>query len=155
MKKLILISALLFSFNGWAEDNERKSIMFDDAIVRIKIPESFSNEAILGKKIFESNCIECHGKNAVGRKKIGPPLVHKIYEPSHHNDMTFYRAVEMGVRGHHWMFGDMAAVENVTRDEVKSIKCNQAKASEMKLNRMNRSDIKSYHVTPIKPQCSK
>ena len=107
MKKLILISALLFSFNVWAEDNEMKSIMFDDAIVRIKIPESFSNEAILGKKIFESNCIECHGKNAVGRKKLGPPLVHKIYEPSHHNDMTFYRAVEMGVRGHHWMFGNM------------------------------------------------
>ena len=41
MKKLILISAVLFSFNGWADDNERKSIMFDDAIVRIKIPESF------------------------------------------------------------------------------------------------------------------
>ena len=121
MKKLILISALLFSFNGWAEENERKSIMFDDAIVKIKIPESLSNEAIRGKKIFESNCIECHGKNAVGRKKVGPPLVHKIYESSHHNDMTFYRAVAMGVRGHHWMFGNMPAVENVSRDEVSAI----------------------------------
>ena len=95
--------------------------MFDDAIVKIKIPESLSNEAIRGKKIFESNCIECHGKNAVGRKKVGPPLVHKIYEPSHHNDMTFYRAVAMGVRGHHWMFGNMPAVENVSRDEVSAI----------------------------------
>ena len=121
MKRLILISALLFSFNCWAEENERKSIMFDDAIVKIKIPESFSNEAMRGKKIFESNCIECHGKNAVGRKKVGPPLVHKIYEPSHHNDMTFYRAVAMGVRGHHWMFGNMPAVENVSRDEVSAI----------------------------------
>tara|TARA_Y100001970_G_C14212241_1_gene847587 strand:- start:2347 stop:2481 length:135 start_codon:yes stop_codon:yes gene_type:complete len=27
----------------------------------------------------------------------------------------------LGERGHHWMFGDMAAVENVTTDEVKSI----------------------------------
>ena len=95
--------------------------MFDDAIVKIKIPESLSNEALRGKKIFESNCIECHGKNAVGRKKVGPPLVHKIYESSHHNDMTFYRAVAMGVRGHHWMFGNMPAVENVSRDEVSAI----------------------------------
>ncbi len=121
MKKLILISALLFSLNGWTEENERKSIMFDDAIVKIKIPKTLSNEAIRGKKIFESNCIECHGKNAVGRKKVGPPLVHKIYETSHHNDMTFYRAVAMGVRRHHWMFGNMPAVENVSRDEVSAI----------------------------------
>ena len=30
MKKIILISALFFSLNGWAEENERKSIMFDE-----------------------------------------------------------------------------------------------------------------------------
>ena len=121
MKKLILISALLFSFNGWTEENPRSSIMFDDSIVRIKIPQILSNDAILGKKIFESNCIECHGKNAVGKKKIGPPLIHKIYESSHHNDSTFYRAVEMGVRGHHWTFGDMPAIDGITRNEVKAV----------------------------------
>ena len=95
--------------------------MFDDAIVKIKIPQTLSNEAILGKKIFESNCVECHGKNAVGKKKIGPPLIHKIYESSHHNDSTFYRAVEMGVRDHHWTFGDMPAIEGITRNEVKAV----------------------------------
>jgi len=27
----------------------------------------------------------------------------------------------MGVRGHHWMFGNMPAVENISRDEVSAI----------------------------------
>jgi len=81
--------------------------------------------AVNGKKLSPSKLLgklnDIAGKNAVGRKKVGPPLVHKIYETSHHNDMTFYRAVAMGVRGHHWMFGNMPAVENVSRDEVSAI----------------------------------
>lgn len=40
---------------------------------------------------------------------FGPPLVHKIYEPSHHGDMSFIMAVRNGVRAHHWRFGDMPA----------------------------------------------
>ena len=36
-----------------------------------------------------------------------PPLVHRIYEPSHHADAAFQLAVTRGVRAHHWTFGNM------------------------------------------------
>jgi mono/diheme cytochrome c family protein len=68
-----------------------------------------------GETLFESRCAECHGREAKGTDK-GPPLVHRIYEPSHHGDDAFYRAVREGVRGHHWPFGDMPPPdEDVTR----------------------------------------
>lgn len=56
-----------------------------------------------------------------GEKK-GPPLLHKIYEPSHHGDAAFQLAAKNGVRAHHWPFGDMAPVSReVTPDDVAHI----------------------------------
>ena len=54
---------------------------------------------------------------AAGSDK-GPPLVHKIYEPSHHGEESFYLAVRQGVRSHHWPFGDMPPVDGLSDDEV-------------------------------------
>lgn len=76
--------------------------------------------AEVGKAIFESKCAECHGRKANGTDK-GPPLVHKIYEPSHHGDAAFYLAVRQGVRAHHWPFGDMPPVAGVGDEEVAQI----------------------------------
>ncbi|MFZ8875205.1 MAG: cytochrome c, partial [Paracoccaceae bacterium] len=45
-------------------------------------------------------------------------LVHKIYEPSHHGDQSFQMAVAMGVRSHHWKFGNMPAIEGLSREDV-------------------------------------
>jgi hypothetical protein len=59
--------------------------------------------------------------NAAGQDGVAPPLVHIIYEPSHHGDESFQRAVAMGVRGHHWPFGDMPPVGGITRADVKMI----------------------------------
>lgn len=73
-----------------------------------------------GAAIFNSKCSKCHGLKGVGTDK-GPPLVHKIYEPNHHADMSFYRAAERGVRAHHWGFGDMPPVEGVSKDDVSAI----------------------------------
>ena len=52
---------------------------------------------------------------------VAPPLIHKIYEPSHHGDESFQRAVAVGVRAHHWKFGNMPAIEGLTRGDVKAI----------------------------------
>ncbi len=49
---------------------------------------------------------------------MAPPLVHKIYEPSHHGDEAFQRAVADGVNGHHWPFDDMPPVKGLTRGDV-------------------------------------
>lgn len=70
-----------------------------------------------GAALFERHCAECHGREAEGTDQ-GPPLVHRIYEPSHHGDASFYRAVRQGVRGHHWPFGDMPPVEGVNGEEI-------------------------------------
>ena len=88
-----------------------------NAMVAIQIP-SIEGNAVIGPRIFENACVECHGANAVGNEGAGPPLIHVIYEPSHHADEAFQRAVANGVRSHHWQFGDMQPVAGLTRGDV-------------------------------------
>ena len=71
-----------------------------------------------GQKLFAANCATCHGKIADGKAGLGPPLVHQYYEPNHHADAAFYRAAELGVRAHHWPFGDMPKQPQVSRDDM-------------------------------------
>ena len=73
-----------------------------------------------GAKLFADKCGSCHGQNATGSDK-GPPLVHKTYEPSHHGDEAFYRAVQQGVQSHHWPFGNMPPIEGVPDDQIGQI----------------------------------
>ncbi|NNG15778.1 MAG: cytochrome c, partial [Gemmatimonadales bacterium] len=73
-----------------------------------------------GEEVFDAHCATCHGSHAVGTDR-GPPLVHQIYEPSHHADEAFQRAVTFGVQAHHWNFGSMQPVEGVTREDVTEI----------------------------------
>jgi mono/diheme cytochrome c family protein len=88
--------------------------------VEIALPASFSQQAIAGRAAFEKNCKTCHGVNATGSSN-GPPLIHIIYEPSHHSDQSFHRAVRNGVQAHHWQLGDMPALEYVQPKQVDSI----------------------------------
>lgn len=77
-----------------------------------------------GKKLFAQHCATCHGADLKGSDKgdkKGPPLLHKIYEPSHHGDAAFQLAARNGVRAHHWPYGDMAPVPKVTPDDVSHI----------------------------------
>ncbi|MEK9642712.1 MAG: cytochrome c [Paracoccaceae bacterium] len=88
-------------------------------IVKIEIPGQLSEIAMLGKQAFDIKCASCHAENAVGHNGVAPPLVHKIYEPNHHGDESFQRAVAMGVRAHHWKFENMPAIEWMTRADMK------------------------------------
>ena len=90
-------------------------------LARVSVPDQLSDSALIGKKGFDTNCASCHGQNAAGQNGIAPPLIHKIYEPSHHGDESFQRAVAMGVRAHHWKFGNMPAIEGLTRADVQAI----------------------------------
>ena len=73
-----------------------------------------------GEMLFNSHCARCHGSRAVGTDQ-GPPLVAKVYEPSHHGDASFHLAAQNGVRAHHWSFGDMPRIEGVSAAEVEEI----------------------------------
>ena len=79
-----------------------------------------TSEQEAGRVLFDANCATCHGPNASGSYQ-GPPLVHRIYEPSHHGDMAFLLAARQGVRAHHWRFGNMPAIDGVSEDEVVQI----------------------------------
>ena len=59
-----------------------------------------------GERRYDESCSGCHGPLGTGTE-AGPPLVHRIYEPSHHSDAAFRLAVTRGVRAHHWTFGNM------------------------------------------------
>ena len=82
----------------------------------VKVP-ALSASAVQGEKLFEANCSSCHGKNGSGTEQ-GPPLIHKIYEPNHHGDMSFVLAAKRGVRAHHWSFGNMPAQPQVSENDV-------------------------------------
>ncbi|MCZ4292364.1 c-type cytochrome [Hoeflea alexandrii] len=79
-----------------------------------------SNEARVGQALFGSNCASCHGDAGGGTEK-GPPLIHDIYNPGHHPDEAFFSAVANGVPQHHWPFGNMPKLGQVTPDEVAKI----------------------------------
>lgn len=81
-----------------------------------KVPQEFQE----GHAQFHEFCSRCHGPGGSGTKN-GPPLIHKIYEPSHHADITFFRAAQNGVRAHHWQFGNMPKIEGVTKEQVRNI----------------------------------
>ncbi|MBU2891400.1 c-type cytochrome [Celeribacter halophilus] len=92
-----------------------------DSIVAVALPDTLSANAQIGKRAFDSVCAACHGENAAGKEGFGPPLVHKIYEPSHHGDLSFLMAAQRGVQAHHWRFGNMPPQEGVTQGDVKAI----------------------------------
>ena len=73
-----------------------------------------------GEELFVANCSPCHGEGATGTSQ-GPPLVHEVYEPSHHSDDSFRSAVANGVQPHHWQFGPMPPLPGVAGDEVEAI----------------------------------
>lgn len=89
-------------------------------LVSVNVP-TLSDAAARGEAAFEANCATCHGINAAGQDGVAPPLVHKIYEPSHHGDASFVLAVKNGVRAHHWRFGNMPAVPGVSDQEIADI----------------------------------
>ncbi len=83
-------------------------------------PQGFVGDSVTGEKLYSQNCLGCHGSNGLGTNQ-GPPLVHKTYNPRHHADLAFHLAVRNGVRSHHWKFGDMKPLPNLSPEAVEHI----------------------------------
>jgi mono/diheme cytochrome c family protein len=77
-------------------------------------------ELARGEQVFAARCASCHGELALGTEQ-GPPLLHIYYEPDHHADAAFLRAVQFGVQPHHWDFGPMPPVEGIARADVDAV----------------------------------
>lgn len=89
------------------------------ATVSVKVPP-LSMRSAVGKTAYDAVCAQCHGANGAGTTQ-GPPFVNDIYNPGHHADEAFIRAVRQGVRRHHWLYGDMPAQPLVTDVQLKAI----------------------------------
>ena len=121
----LMITALVGLGAGWllwpATSNPVGDMQTGAPLVAVSLPSSFTEQEQNGQATFDANCAACHGENGSGRSEMGPPLIHKIYEPSHHADISFERAVQYGVQLHHWNFGNMAAVEGLTQADIGNI----------------------------------
>ena len=81
---------------------------------------TLSPRAAAGQLTFNDNCAACHGINGQGTL-IGPPLIHDIYNPGHHPNESFTRAVLKGVQQHHWQYGNMPPQPHIGFSEITNI----------------------------------
>ena len=115
---IVVIGAAIWLFYPSSEIGNASSN--SDPMVVVDVPPLTEAEK-LGEADFNNFCADCHGRNAAGLNGAAPPLVHKIYEPSHHGDGSFFQAVRRGVRAHHWSFGDMLPVEGIEDEQIERI----------------------------------
>lgn len=115
---VVLAGNFMFGGSGRKAGTESQNGPEGAPLVEIALPAALSTEAQAGQQLYDSKCVSCHGRNAVGQKEVAPPLVHVVYEPNHHGDESFQRAVALGVRAHHWPFGNMPRVEGLSREDV-------------------------------------
>lgn len=83
-------------------------------------PSADDDRVAAGAAAYASHCAECHGADLRGTD-AGPSFLSVVYEPGHHPDEAFRQAPRIGVRAHHWEFGDMPPVRDVTDDELEAI----------------------------------
>ena len=119
--------AVLACFVGCSDEQGETSsnhASHDDVVQETAAPRGSAQpvpeEYQAGEERFNGLCARCHGMAGRGTN-MGPPLVHKIYEPSHHADFAFMRAAMQGVRAHHWKFGNMPKISEATSDDVTQI----------------------------------
>lgn len=114
MKKMNVVLGVFVVLTGCGKGNS------SDAKDSYLPPVGFVASAEQGAPLFQQYCARCHGEQATG-STVGPPLVNKIYEPSHHADLSFYRAARFGTQAHHWQFGDMPPIQGVAPEQVAHI----------------------------------
>ncbi len=121
-------AALVIAAGGWwasrpdkvpgtESDTATISTTSSDQMVQVSMP-ALEGDALIGSRVFAANCAACHGDQVGGIDGAGPPLIHKIYEPGHHGDMSFVLAAKRGVTSHHWPFGNMAPIDGITDAEI-------------------------------------
>ena len=75
---------------------------------------------VAGEQLYQTSCAACHGVDLRGTT-AGPSQLSIVYEPAHHPDESYRRAITEGVAAHHWDFGDMAPIPGLTDEQVTAI----------------------------------
>ncbi len=109
---VLILPLVLVACEGLDPEERRKAMHLP--------PVGFKGNVQQGRVLFNQYCAACHGPGGWGTQQ-GPPLVHQVYRPAHHADLTFHFAVRDGVRSHHWNFGDMKPLPDVTPEATEHI----------------------------------
>ncbi|MEA2002039.1 MAG: cytochrome c [Actinomycetota bacterium] len=83
-------------------------------------PLAGEGDVAAGEVAFDATCAACHGLGAVGTNE-GPTFLDPIYRPGHHADGAFLAAVRLGVRQHHWPFGNMPPQDGISNQDINNI----------------------------------
>ena len=113
--RILRLTAILTALAVACRGSERER----EVLARIELPPTPA-EHRQGDSLFRGNCASCHGESARGTTQ-GPPLLHIIYEPSHHSDASFVLAAQRGVAAHHWGFGNMPPQPQVDSGGLRAI----------------------------------
>lgn len=79
-----------------------------------------SQLGVAGKKIYDANCVQCHGYAANGSRH-GPPLNVRAYWIDNMPNRYFHEAVNGGAHQRLWDYGDMPAVDGLSFNEVERV----------------------------------
>lgn len=111
MNKIITMLILMLASAAFADH--------ENGHVDVEVGE-LTPRATVGQLKFNEICAACHGFNGQG-SKIGPPLIHNIYNPGHHGNNAFSQAVLKGVQQHHWSYGNMPPQRQVGFSDMANI----------------------------------
>ncbi len=82
--------------------------------------DAIDTTGVDGALVFANSCAVCHGRGLRGTSS-GPPLLDARYRPGLHADEGFVTTIRLGVRQHHWQFGNMRPVEGLTDAQIAAV----------------------------------
>ncbi len=85
-----------------------------------QVPEQDPVLVAAGEPLYTANCATCHGEDLRGTER-GPSHLSDLYRPGHHADGAFFLAVKIGSTQHHWSFGSMPPIADLTDEDVAAI----------------------------------
>jgi len=75
----------------------------------------------LGRIIVNEQCAECHGEDATGNSRNGPPLMHPMYREEIFPDFHFRRVLKEGRPSRAWQFGPMPAQPQLSDEDITNV----------------------------------
>lgn len=73
-----------------------------------------------GLLLYNENCLECHGVHGRGTS-FGPALTNKLYQTPLFKDKAFAQAIIYGVDEHHWNYGPMKPITELSQTHIAMI----------------------------------
>ena len=87
---------------------------------RFDLPVQDASLVAEGEVLYQASCAVCHGSDLRGTD-LGPSHLSVVYNPDHHADGAFTLAALNGVPAHHWKFGDMPPIPDISFEDMERI----------------------------------